>query len=358
LTYHRSLWALKRQQLIHSDAPILVGPFEGELGIEVLYWLSFLRALMCPRHDDFSADATVKPALIDPTRVIPISRAGAAAFYGTPSGIELLAMRTMQDLRVENNVRARKTGMMKQMAWTPFDRKVIQDVAHTLELKTYQTLHPSWMYRTLHPYWMMEQGLQWLSRNVPYGFYLNPPALPEPVTLPEQFVAVKFYFRSTFPYHHNTLQLAQHAVAKLAEQQPVVILNTGLHADDHQDLAFKPQPNVILLRDLATITPENGLHWQGAVIARANGFVGTYGGLAQLAQRFARPSVTFYTDWGGTSLAHKHLSDLIAVRNKVPFVVLDIKDLPLVHSVLPNFRSAIPSIMTTQPLQPSEPVAH
>jgi hypothetical protein len=51
-----------------------------------------------------------------------------------------------------------------------------QDVAHTLELKTYQTLHPSWMYRTLHPYWMMEQGLQWLSRNVPYGFYLNPPA--------------------------------------------------------------------------------------------------------------------------------------------------------------------------------------
>jgi hypothetical protein len=52
------------------------------------------------------------------------------------------------------------------------------------------------------------------------------------------------------------------------EQQPVVILNTGLHADDHQDLAFKPQPNVILLRDLATITPENGLHWQGAVIAR------------------------------------------------------------------------------------------
>ena len=339
---HDAAWAIKRQSLIRSKAPILVGPFEGELGIEVLYWLSFLRGLMSPRHVEpilpTEQAPEPLPPLIDPSRIIPISRAGAASFYGTPTGIELFAMRTMQDLRVENGVRARTTGMIKQMAWTPFDRKVVQDVAQTLELKEYQTLHPLWMYRTLHPYWLLQRGLGWLGKRIPYAFFLPPPPLPDPIPLPEQFLAIKFYFRSTFPYRHEVLQLAKRVVDQLSEQHPVTILNTGLHADDHADMAFKAKPNVLLLRDMATITPENGLQWQGAVIARALGFVGTYGGLAQLAQRFKRPAVTFYTDWGGTSMAHKHLSDMIAIRTQVPFVVLDVKECPLVRSLLPPFE--------------------
>jgi len=340
LNYHQYLWPAKRRQLAKSKDPILVGPFCGELGIEVLYWLSFLRSLMAPRQG-FDAQGQLLPALpplVDPSRVIPITRAGAAAFYGTPTGIELLSMRTMQDLRVENSIRARKTGMIKQLDWTPFDREVVREVAETLGLKKYQTLHPLWMYRALQPYWLMQRGLNWLEQQVPYAFFLNQPELPAPIQLPEQFVAVKFYFRSTFPYKHHTVELAKYAVQMLAEQQPVVVLNTGLHADDHQDLEFKNKPNVIQLRDLATITQENGLHWQGAIMARALGFVGTYGGMAQLAQRFGRPCVTFYTDWGGTSIAHKHLSDIIAIRTKVPFIVLDVKEIPILRSALPNVQ--------------------
>lgn len=328
------LWPLKRQRLLRSNAPILVGPFLGEVGLEALYWLSFL--------------AELKKAGVAPERCIPIGRGGSAVWYGTPQGIELYAMRTLQDVRVENRIRLMKTQILKQMDWTPFDQNVIMDVARTLGLRRYHTLHPSWMYQTLAPYWTGQRGLDWLASRALYEFLPAPP-LPEGLELPEKFVAVKFYIRATFPYKQPTIDLAMKTVDQLLNHSAVVVLNTGLHADEHQDLPFKPRANLTILKDLLPMTAENTLAAQSAVMARAMGFVGTYGGLAQLAQRFGRPCVTFYADWGYTMMAHKHLSDGISLRTGVPFIVHGLKEIPLLKTVLPNVVVAQPLTTAVAP---------
>jgi len=321
LHYLPYLWPAYKRRLIHSDTPILAGPFLGEAGLECLYWLSFLE--------------TLKQAGVKSERIIPIGRGGSAAWYGTQQGVETYAMRTPQQVRIETLVKRAKTGMTKQMVNTPFDRAIIRDAADNLGLKSYHTLHPSWMYQTLQPYWNGHRGLDWLHSRAMYGL-LPPPALPEGMTVPDgDFVCVKFYFRSTFDYKQESLHLAKAVVKKLSDQSPVLILNTGVHADDHRDMEFKAMPNVYQLRDCLTLTPSNTLWAQSAAIARAQGFVGTYGGLAQLAQRFGKGAVTFYTQWGGTLMQHKHLSDAIALRTNIPFVVLQVQQLALLSIVLP-----------------------
>lgn len=330
-----SLWPAYKRILQRSSLPILAGPFLGECGIECLYWLSFLEHL--------------KQSGVDPKRIIPIARSGSAAWYGCPTGVEVYAMRSLQAIRVQQRIRRMTTGLVKQMHANAFDRDLTKDAAASLGLTRYHRLHPAWMYQTLAPYWNGQKGLDWFHQRATYAFLLPPP-VPEGLTLPPEFVAVRFYFRATFEYKHDALQLAKHTVKRLASQWPVILLNTGLHADDHQDLEFKQIPNVQRLGDLIPITAENSLGVQSAVLGRSLGFVGTYGGLAQLAQRLAKPAVTFYTSWGGTSLAHKHLSDAISLRSGIPFVVHAVKDLHLLGSVLPEAAVEVPLTTNSAPL--------
>lgn len=315
------LWPLLKQIYGRSDAPILVGPFLGEVGFEALYWLPWLA--------QFRAEFGIPR-----DRLIPITRGGAALWYDTPSGIELFEMRTPQDVRVENRLRHNETGQLKQTHVRAFDRQVYRDVAETLGLKTYQTLHPAWMYQSLRPFWEAERGIQWLQSRV--RFAPLPTLGLEGVTLPEKFVAVRFYFRPTFMRSPLNLEFATHCIRMIAKQQPVIVLNNPHVVDDHLDFVPKNEPNVLVLSDLVDLTPANNLAVQSAVLQRALGYVGTYGGMAQLALRLGKPSISLYDEWHGTALPHRHLSDALALSLGVGFNVVRVGDLPQLQSVLPH----------------------
>jgi hypothetical protein len=291
------------------------------VGFEALYWLPFLEKL--------------KMDGIDPHRMIPITRGGAAVWYGTPTGLELYAMRSPQEVRVENRIQGMKTGLQKQIAITAWDRDVIKDAAKTLGLTHYHVLHPAVMYQLFEPFWNGQRGIDWLAPQGQFGFG-PPPPLPDGVKLPEQFVAVRFYLRATFPNDGHTIKFAHKVIRHIADQWPVVLLNSNTHADEHLDIEVKGHPRIQQLSDLISLTPETNLAVQSAVLARSVGFVGTYGGLAQLALRFARPSVSFFKDWNYTAMAHKHLADGISLRSGIPFLVHAIKDVAMAKSVLPD----------------------
>lgn len=318
------LWPVYKRLLQFTDLPILCGPFRGEVGFEALYWIPFLRRLM-------------KSCQIAPERIIPITRGGAAAWYGVPCGIELYEMRSPKDVRVENRIQHAKHQQLKQIHNTAFDRAVIADVARTLGLKRYLTVHPSWMFQRLAPYFASKMSLEALEREVFFDT-LTTPTLPEGVTLPESFVAVRFYLRHTFPGHPNVVAFAKESIKQIASQTPVILLNSGIHADDHQDIMLKSHPNVHQLSEFCEVTPANNLALQSAIIGRAHGFVGTYGGLAQLALRLGKPSVSYYHEWGGTMIAHKHLADAIALNRGIPCQVHRIGELPLLVNVLPQIQ--------------------
>lgn len=323
--YRPYLWPLYQQICGRSDLPILVGPWRSEIGFESLYWLPFLAKL---RHD----------WQIPAERLIPISRGGAGVWYETPRAVELYDMRTPQDLRVETRLQSQRTGSIKQTHVTAFDRQIVRDAAETLGLRSYLTLHPAWMYQTLAPFWNAARGLSWLQQQ---ARYVPMPHLNlDGVTLPEKFVAVRFYFRATFKATGTAMEFAKHTIRMIAKSQPVIVIdNGGLFLDDHFDYIPKDEPNVQVLSQLVPMTAANNVAIQSAVLSKALGFVGTYGGMAQLALRFGKPSVSVYDEWQGTALPHKHLSEALALQSGVPFQVLRVGDLPLLQSVLPQVLS-------------------
>jgi len=320
-SWRRYTWPLYLKRLQHSKAPILCGPWHGEVGFEVLYWIPFLHYLL--RHG-ISAD-----------RIIPISRGGAAAWYCVPQGLELFAMRSPQDLRIERRLQHAKSGVQKQIALTPFDAAILKDAADTLKLTDYHVLHPAWMYHRLAPYWTGQRGPTWLTKRTEFAT-LGVPELPATVALPEVFVAAKFYARETWPLHHKlATSITAASLMKVADATPVVILDGSVHADEHLDFPVPVHPQILHLRDLTTVRPETNLALQSAVLAKAQGFIGTYGGMAQLALRLGKPSVTFYADWGGTAITHRSLSDLLSVHSGIAFQVFRATEIAMANFVLP-----------------------
>lgn len=293
--YCRHITATKR--------PIILGPWRSEVGFEALYWLPFLAGLI--KRYGWTAD-----------RLVAFSRGGAGAWYGCGQSADLYAFMPPETIRIHTLARMQRTGSVKQTGWDPWERHVVGLAAASLGLSQYHVIHPSWMYRLLAPYWEDKASVRMLAK------WLRPdkmpaPALPSGLTLPEKFTAVRFYVRPTWEAHENVQLWTKQLVQKLSDKQPVILLNSAGRYDDHADL-IAPHGDRIL--DISKyLTPQNNLAVQSAVLAKASLYVGTYGGLSQLAVRLGVPTIACYTTWHSTALAHLDLTMRLSVGSGTPF---------------------------------------
>ena len=81
----------------------------------------------------------------------------------------------------------------------------------------------------------------------------RPPDHEVAASLPEEYTAVRFYFRDSFPDTPENRELVHSVVARLAARRPVVLLNTGVVVDEHRDA--EPPAGERVLRPLAGIDP-------------------------------------------------------------------------------------------------------
>lgn len=328
------------RRLSLDDKPILVGPWRSEVGFEAMYWLPFLN--WCAKR---------VPRFIE--RAAVVSRGGAGRLYPSrqisPSllDVDLYSLRSVREVAEENIYDSLKTKVQKQLRCTKWDRAVLKDAAERVLGKSarYHILHPSWMYWALAPYWEEQRGLGYLLSMTDYTPLPRPQGVynytvgsvttqmfdGKPFELPDRYVAVKFYRREpTFPLSADTIPFVQHVVATLAQQTHVVLLNSDHGGDDHSDIVVKGQN----IHTLPTVPPEQNLALQAAVLGKATAFVGTYGGVAQLALRMGIPSVSFYTTFNGTASAHLSLSNFLSQRTGVPFVATSIRDADLLKQTI------------------------
>jgi len=298
-------------ELKADTRPILLGPWRSELGFESLYWLPFLRKLAA-QVPGFDKRAAV------------VTRGGLAPLYApiASQGYDLYALRSVTEVRRENLYDHQTTGLQKQLTPTAWDDAVLADAADALGLGTvYHTIHPAWMYWACEPFWNEDAGLKHLLTLADFT------PIDKPViqgTLPPRYVAVKFYHRATFPYPDAQVSaFVQQTVANLAAQTDVVLLSSAGDYDDHGDIACSGNRIHALP---ANLPPEQNLLWQAAVLAHATAFVGTYGGVAQLALRMGVPSVSFYQAWHATAHGHLSLSSWLSKQTRVPFLAGSIDD--------------------------------
>jgi hypothetical protein len=304
------LWARTRR-------PILIGPWRSELGFESLYWLPWLTAWR-------------QKYGIKKERLIAISRGGAGIWYDAAKTVDLYDYVPVEKVRQAMLRDAKAVGSVKQLTVTSWERKLLPLIAEDLGVRRAHVLHPSVMYRQLTPWWHGRMGLAAMLPSLAFA-PIPVPVPPLSLALPEKFVAVRFYARHTWPLTEELRTWVSNVVDGLAKHLPVVVLESGLHADDHLDFPISG-PNIVSLAPHVTL--QNNLAVQSAVLAKAHAFVGTYGGVMQLAVRLKKPAVGFYAKFEGTAEAHKHLTEWLAVQQGTPVFIGRPDDARIVKEVL------------------------
>jgi len=291
LDTYRVEWSVERElaRLVSGSTPIVVGPWLSEVGYEVLYWIPFVRWV----QTNFRIPAS---------RLIVVTRGGAAAWYGdiTTQAVELFDLMSPGEYADANARRsAGDRGTLKQFGVSDMDRDVVSQVERRIGANGARLLHPSLMYRLFQQFWLGHRPISFLDRRTRYRLVQAPDVSLPP--LPSDYVAVKFYTAASLPPTDAVRRGLQSIVVGLAERRPVVLLDTGLAVDDHEDYAFMAG-RVISLRE--HVRPQDNLAVQSAVIARASSFVGTCGALAWLAPMLGVDTTAVLAD---PKFLHGHL---------------------------------------------------
>jgi hypothetical protein len=310
-------------RLAAADGPIVAGPWVAEVGYELLYWIPFLRWA-----------AAVEPALEG--RLTALSRGGVASWYADVCGeyVDLLDRLSPDELRAVVEEDEERAGLRKQMRATAGDRRLLERAG----LATAAVLHPETMFAAHRA--LLKQR----AYTRPGGLFplapIGVPDLPEVASrLPEDYVAVRFYANVAFPDTVANRHVAAEAVAALADEGPVVLLDPGVRVDDHWDIGLEDD-RLIRIGDLST--PSTNLAVQTAVVARARAFVGTYGGLSYLPSLAGVPSFALYSD--PERFRRHHLDRAVALLADPPFgryAALDVRAADLRALAVPRPRSPL-----------------
>ena len=307
------------QWMASTRWPIVVGPFRSELGFEVLYWMPLVKWALS-RYG------------IDPARVLVLSRGGMGGLYDAGATADLYTLRSVDQVRLENIIDAETRGIQKQTSVTEWDRIVAREALEAAKKPTglHHLFHPSWMYWLFEPWWE-DRATHHLIANHTEFKPLPLVPLPAGFTLPKKFAAVRFYERHTLPMNVETQAMVTDMVRGVAKQIPVVLLNQPhLCADDHVDFPVGGD-NIFLLPQ---VTPDTNFLLQAAVMARAECFIGTYGGMSQFALRYGRGSLSFFTQFSGTALAHMNLSTRLSLGMRIPFETVNLQATALYKSTV------------------------
>ena len=274
LTEQRVIDRLDRMR--RSTQPIIVGPWTGEIGFELLYWAPFVRWAV----EKFNLPAD---------RLVLVSRGGTASWYGLAGSryIDVFSVATPDEFR------ARTEATKKQRSLNAFDREIVRRVRRSPGGGATQLLHPAMMYALFMPFWKDQAPLSRVSDHVRYR-RIEPQVPAGLPSLPAKYVAVRFYFSNCFPDTPDNRAFVSRVLDTLAEHHDVVLLNPGFRPDDHVDYAAGTQPRIHAF-DMSGHAADN-LAWQSSIIAGADAFVGTYGGFAYLAPFCGVRSVAFYSD--------------------------------------------------------------
>lgn len=281
------------EAVVARPEPIIAGPWLGEVGFELLYWVPFLA--WCARHFD-----------VAPERWIIISRGGTSSWYRSFASryADVFEQVSPDTFREQHHARIRQFGEQKQTRISAFDERIIAGAAAKYQLASWSVLHPSRMYEVLNPFWWGHLDTAWVRRHTRYALLPSPDRIGVP-QMPAAYVAAKFYFNECFPPTDENRAFASRVLRSLAKEGPVIALSSGLAIDDHHVHSASDAGVQYLPEGIA---PAQNLHVQDALVAGARAFVGTYGGFSYLAPFHQVPSYAFYSNAGGFSTRHLQLA--------------------------------------------------
>ena len=292
-------------EIAAGEGPVLVGPFYGEVGFELLYWLPMIRWSV----REF-------PQLLG--RLVIVSRGGTEHWWR--SSLECRYIDILSLYPPDEYLRA--GGADKQRRPRDYDFEILRRINERFATENAEVLHPTLLYEFYYRVRKVTHSAFVDAVRAENGGLEGLAAIYEPIPrpepdarlaelLPEDYVAVRFYFRDSFPDTPDNRAFCKRMIESIARRIPVVLLNTGIELDDHRDFAVEAEsgPRGIIRID-HLMTPENNLHVQTCALGGARGFIGVYGGLSYLPPFLGLSSIAFCSTletvhpWH-TALAHR-----------------------------------------------------
>jgi hypothetical protein len=280
---------------IRGDGDVIVGPWTGEVGFELMYWIPFLGWLA--------------EQGLGGQRMVAVSRGGAAPWYRhlTPRYVDIL------DLVTPEEFRERTAGKKKQYdARRDLDRELIQKARASLGLRDGPVVHPSAMFRLFAALWRKRSAVELVDSFSSFRSLTAPPASAPPAGLPADYVAAKFYFSKAFPDTTANRAFVAETLRAVSRQAPVALMSTSVRLDEHSDYQTTSASGLFVVD--AHSEPQRNLERQTALIAGARGFVGTYGGFSYLAPFYGVPSLSFFSRRTGFEAHHLDLANRVFDR--------------------------------------------
>jgi hypothetical protein len=264
--------------LADGHRPVLAGPFAGEVGFELLFWRPYVRRLLRANG-------------VDRERATVISRGGAGAWYRDVAAhaTDVLDVVGPDDLRIGIERRVERIGQRKQVDIDDFDKLVLDRANRANDTVLVHPLHMFWGMRFV---W---EGLEPVERALELGDYdqlEREPAVIKDLELPGRFVAVKLYSNDTIPVTDASQRASRRLVESLAKRHTVVLLETGLAVDDHENLEAERSGNVHSVA--GKLDPAVNLLQQAEIVARADALLSTYGGFSYLGPFLGVPTVAVH----------------------------------------------------------------
>jgi hypothetical protein len=203
-------------------------------------------------------------------------------------------------------------GAVKQYEQSAVDRDLLALLEPAIGTRDYDVVHPGLMYRLFTLYWSGHRAMGFVDSHTRFTGVTAAPLI-DPDLLPPEYVAVKFYAARSLPDLPEIRATLAAMVARLAEQAPVVLLDTGLVLDDdHADYTFASGGRVIAAK--RWMTPQNNLGVQTQIVAKAKAFVGTCGSIAWLAPRLGVDTSAVFVD---PKWLHAHLAVAMRAYHKL-----------------------------------------
>jgi hypothetical protein len=304
----RKLVRALADRLAASDREIVAGPWIAEVGFEVLYWIPFLRWLVENRG-------------VEPSRLTAVSRGGVSSWYEGVCGryVELFDAVEVEEFHAHTEDLWLDSGGRKQVGVTAWDEALL-DRALGPSWREWELLHPSVLRDLFRPWWRGVVPIGHVQEHAVFRRWEPPRDESLEALLPDEYAAVRFYYRSSFPDTPENRALAADVVRRLGQTMPVVLLNTQLEIDDHADFAAAIAG---ALRPLEGVSAATNLRAQSVVISGARVFVGTYGGLSYVAPLYGRPSIAFWSDAREWKPSHLELANHAFDQTGAALTLLD-----------------------------------
>ena len=333
-----------------SGAPVMIGPWTGGVGHEILYWIPMLRWFR-------------KYYNIDKSRIVVISRGGVKAWYTGILGhyLDLFDLVPIKRQEYRDDALRRIASSDAPPAAGKIEKEIYKEAARLVGAERFTSLHPQVMFKLFKRRWSGLAGETFVSRYTrlqSIGAEVRD-ATKRLGALPSDYVAVDFRFSEALPDTPQSRALVRRFVLKLSQAVDVFLIEPPLDAESGPMAGIGPEPRIHRIEK--EIRPSEILAVQSGVIAGARAFVGTFGAMSYLGQALGRTVIGVKARDGQVASGERELA---MIRPDPACRDLHLVDLEALEALIPALGGgdwqdtpvALARVLTSAALAPMEAV--